>query len=130
VSAGIKFSYFFAVSLSFAVINASVLTYTFRLKADGEEPEPVDLEVLSESETQDDEVHAERRGRRSHVDRVPNASMLEVLRLPTAWSMAFFLMFYCGAEVATGVKFERQAAVVSIAHSSHSHAGMDRHIPS
>ncbi|KAK9900205.1 MFS general substrate transporter [Cystobasidium minutum MCA 4210] len=109
VSAGIKFSYFFAVSLGFAAINVTILLCTFRLKRDAITEEEHELvERVAEDASRDATSTVENGGRLntstsgSPGKKTGQAGMKEVLQNKTVWVISFFLMLYCGAEVAIG----------------------------
>lgn len=97
VSAGIKFSYFFAVSLGFAAINVSILLCTFRLKR--EVATENEHELVERSNTAGDAAMGEEgepnNGSASSRNKAGAAGMREVLQNKTVLTISFFLMLYC-----------------------------------
>lgn len=111
MTSGSKFNYFFAVSLSFAAMNVSILLLTFRLKRDeisSDEAEEGHQLVESTSDRQlngqDTEARvengtatetAETSGDNSISSRAKTATLREVLVNKTVLTISFFLMCYC-----------------------------------
>lgn len=117
MSAGIRFSYFFSVSLAFAALNVAILIATFRLKRDDEYlPTQTGEELQAMPRTQEDffgSSSAQMQRETSveagdaslphtpHVSQTPLlashevAGLWEVLSVRTVLVMSFFLMLYC-----------------------------------
>lgn len=97
VSAGIKFSYFFAVSLGFAAINVSILLLTFKLKRDEiieeESQELVEQHVDAAQVEGGNAALPETSAAKSKTGTV--VSMKEVLQSKIVVTISFFLMLYC-----------------------------------
>lgn len=103
-SAGIKFSYFFAVSLSFAAINVSLLLVTFRLKRDDTVEDEHHLmepnEAIDNARAENGELEpASSMTRQSNAIMAPNrndaTSMKAVLQNKIVITISLFLMLYC-----------------------------------
>ena len=108
VTSGIRFSYFFAVSLSVAAINMTILLLSFRLERNAEpsdspsanqEPAQEMLPPTAQAPTVDTEDSAGTSQPKSESN-----GLVQALRFRTSWIVAVFLCLYCGAEVSLGGK--------------------------
>lgn len=106
VTSGIRFSYFFAVSLSVAAINMTILLLSFRLERNAEpsdspsanqEPAQEMLPPSASAPTVDTEDSAG-----TSQPKPESNGLVQALRFRTSWIVAVFLCLYCGAEVSLG----------------------------
>jgi hypothetical protein len=96
ISSGIKFSYFFAVSLAFAATNVSLLLLTFRLKRDNSLVEGHELTERRPSHTNEDDVEVHERSIQAPLNQEGGLpGLAEVLKNKTVLTVSFFLMLYC-----------------------------------
>lgn len=106
MTSGIRFSYFFAVSLSVAAINMTILLLSFRLERNAE---PSDSPSAAQEPAQEMLPPS---ASVSHVEPEPSTGasqqklegngLVQALRYRTSWIVAVFLCLYCGAEVSLG----------------------------
>ena len=131
VSSGIKFSYFFSVSLAVAALNVLILLLSFRLERDAEpstakqalssDDSSIPLGTVQSRQTPTSTRPPSREGTVEESDirqevSAPIAVQEEhrgkaLLRNKTVWIVNGFLLLYCGAEVSIGGWIVRRHAL-------------------